>query len=184
MKQQKKKRVIAYIALFVLIALSLWLTYLKLFGEENTYILEVPVNESSSNAIHTALENIINNFNQNPKVSDYENTNGVTLSAIVNNYSIFISYITDTTVTYEFTYDDLCLNITINDEIAQKEEFKVIYGFLIEAVQIRINNTDNIDTIINNFLTNDTNYDGLTKKVIDDHIKYQMNITKKIKYNQ
>lgn len=189
MGQQKKKRVIAYIVLFVLVAITLWLTYLKFFSEKNTYILEVPVNASSSNAIHKALENIVSNFNQNSEVKDYEIKNNVTLSATVNNYSIFISYITDTTVTYEFNYDDLCLNIIINDDIAKKEEFKVIYGFLIKAVQERINNTDDdtidkIDKIIDEFLNSDTSYDGLTKETVEGGIKYQMNITKKLKYNQ
>lgn len=187
MKQQKKKRVIAYIVLFVLVTISLWLTYLKFFGEEEPYILEVPVNESSSNAIHKALDDIISNFNQNPEVSDYETKNNVTLSATVNNYSIFISYIADTTVTYEFTYDDLCLNIIVNDDIAKKEKLKVICGFLIKAVQERINNNDNddsIDKIINEFFDNNTSYDGLTKETVEDGIKYQMNITKKLKYNK
>lgn len=187
MEQQKKKRVIAYIVLFVLIIISLWLTYLKFFGEENTYILEVPVNESSSNAVHKTLKDIVNNFNQNPDVKDYEIKNNVTLSAVVNNYSIFISYITDTTITYEFAYDDLCLNIIINEDIAQRQEFKVIYGLLIKTVQMRINNNDNIeniDKIINEFLNNDISYDGLTKEFVEDRIKYQMNITKRLKYSQ
>ena len=187
MKQQKKKRIVAYIVLFALVIIALWLSYIKFFSEENTYIEEVPVNESSSKAIHEALENITNKFNQNTEVSDYEVKNNVNLSATVNNYSIFISYITDTTVTYEFAYDDLCLNIIVNDDIAKREEFKVIYGFLIRAVQERINNiddTDNIKKIIDEFLNNDTSFNGLSKEIIDDGIKYQMNITKKLKYNQ
>lgn len=187
MKQQKKKRIVAYIVLFALVIIALWLSYIKFFSEENTYIEEVPVNESSSKAIHETLENITNKFNQNTEVSDYEVKNNVNLSATVNNYSIFISYITDTTVTYEFAYDDLCLNIIVNDDIAKREEFKVIYGFLIRAVQERINNiddTDNLNKIIDEFLNNDTSFNGLSKEIIDGGIKYQMNITKKIKYNQ
>ena len=68
----------------------------------------------------------------------------------VKGYSIFKSYIGNTTVTYEFVYDDLCLNILVdnNEDI---ELFNVVCKFLIEAVQDRIGN-NNIEDRIDVFL--------------------------------
>lgn len=180
MKQKKNKKVIAWIMLFILIGIALALTYLKFFSVDNINIEERPVNNSSSNAIHNALKDITTNFNQNSKVKEYANDN-IILKASVNNYSIYISYITDTTTTYEFTYDNLCLNIVVNNTEEDKTKFNVVYQLLIEAVQKRINNTDNLDAIINNFLTTDTTYDGLSKEEVENGIAYQMNITKKLK---
>ena len=87
------------------------------------------------------------------------------------------------TTTYEFSYDNLCLNITVNEEKSNEEEFKMILRFLIEAVQKRLNNTSDIDIYVDNFLDNDINYDGLIKVKTENGIKYQINITKKIKSN-
>ena len=158
---EKNKRIIATVVLVILLAITLILSYSK--------------------AIHTALQEITTNFNQNSKVKEYIETNNITLTATVNNYSIYISYITDTSTTYEFTYDNLCLNITIDANETNKEKFNVVYRFLIEAVQTRINNTIEYTELIDNFLNEDNiNYDGLFKEKTENRIKYQINITKKL----
>ena len=183
MKQQKTKKMIAWIILIILISFASTLTYLKFFSNDNENIEERPINNSSSNAIHAALKDIVTNFNQNSKIEEYQENN-ITLKASVNNYSIYISYITNTTTTYEFTYDDLYLNITVNNTNEDdKAKFNTIYQLLIEAVQKRINNTDDVYNIINTFLTTDATVDGLSKKEVRNGIEYQMNITKKIKQN-
>jgi len=180
MKLKINKIIIAWIILFISTSLALVLTYLKLFPENNN-IEEKPVNESSSNAIHNALKDITTNFNQNSNLLEYSENNNIVLKASLNNYSIFISYVTDISTTYEFTYNDLCLNITINNTEEEKNKFNIVYKFLIEAVQKRLNNIKNIDNIINEFLNTNINYDGLTKLELENKITYQINITKKIK---
>ena len=182
MNKEKNKNLIAWILLLILISITLAITYIKYFSFDNinNNIEERPINESSSNAIHIALKDIVTNFNDNNKVIEYQQTNNLTLKASVNNYSIFISYIDSTTTTYEFKYEDLFLNININNDAENEKKFNIIYKFLIEAVQKRINNSNNIDELINNFLTNDINYDGLIKNSDNNIIEYKMNITKKL----
>lgn len=184
---KKFNDLIAKILLILLIISCVLLTYLKFFTSfmpNNKNITENPINESNSKAIHIALKNITVNFNQNNKVKDYEEKNNVNLEASVNNYSIFISYISENTITYEFVYNDLNLSTIIDHQIQQNnEKFNVICGFLIEATQKRINHTDNIDELINNFLYTNINYDGLTKKTLEEGVQYTINITKKLKAN-
>lgn len=181
MKEKKGKNIVAWVLLVALVCITLILTYLRFFSVSDTEFKEIPVNDSSSNAIHTALKDITSNFNQNVKLKEYNEQNNVILKASLNNYSIYISYITDVTMTYEFTYDDLCLNIIINNNIEEKEKFTVIYKFLIEAVQKRINNNDDFDKIVDAFLNDDINCDGLVKIESENVTEYQMNITKKLK---
>lgn len=182
---EKNKITIATVILFILICITLILTYLRFYVKADVPLQEVPINESSSNAIHEALQTITTNFNQNSDVKEYIATNNINLTAVVNNYSIYISYIDGTTTTYEFNYENLCLNITINNDQENIEKFNLVYKFLINAIQTRINNTAQYDEIVSDFLTNDnTNYDGLIKEKIDNKIKYQVNITKKLSVTQ
>lgn len=175
----KSKDLIALIILILLIIITLFITYIKYFTvSKNNNIEEIPVNESRSIAIHKALNEITTNFND--KAREYKELNDVTLNATLNNYSIFISYVNDTTITYEFTYEDLFLNIVINNNEENLKKFNVVYKLLIESVQKRLNNQTNIDDSIESFLTSDINYDGLIKIKNDDIVKYQMDITKKI----
>ena len=181
MNKIKVKRLMAWILLLTLISIAITLTFFRFFSETEADIQEIPVNDSSSKAIHNALEEITSNFNQNTKVKEYCQQNNVVLKAAVNNYYIYISYITDTTTTYEFTYNNLHLNITVNDD---DKIFNVVYPFLIEAIQKRINNTENFEEIINNFLTKDITYEGLSKEKFGEKIEYKINITKKLKENR
>ena len=106
------------------------------------------------------------------------------LKASVNNYSIYISYITETTITYEFTYDSLNLNIYTSKEEETQEKFKIIYQFLIEAVQERLNNTENLDNIANEVISENITYDGLKKIETTNGIQYQIDITKRLKLEE
>lgn len=185
MKKEKNKKIFAIILLITLTCFSFFLTYLKFFSKyatKDNNIKEVPVNNSSSIAIHEALKTITNNFNESTSVKNYENKNNVKLNAKVNNYSIFISYTNDTTITYEFLYDNLNLSINVLND--NQENFHIVYKFLIEAVQKRINNTENTSEIVDDFLQNGTNYEGLSKETNGKITKYQLNITQKLKQAQ
>lgn len=181
MNQKKEKKVlVAWIFLFILIILILTLSYVKFFSLDNSNIEERPINNSSSSAVHSALKDITTNFNKNPKIREYLNQ-GTKLKASVNNFSLFISYITDTTTTFEFTYDNLNLSIIVNTDEEEFLKFKVVYQLLIEAVQERLNNEDSLDIVINNFFTTDAIYEGLSKKEVDGGIEYKIDITKRLK---
>lgn len=184
MNKKKNKELIALITLIILIVLTLILTYIRFFSIPNTNIEEKPVNNSSSNAINKALTDITTNFNNNPNVNEYKKNNNVILKASVNNYSIYISYITETTITYEFTYDNLNLNIYTSKEEETQEKFKIIYQFLIEAVQERLNNTENLDNIANEVISENITYDGLKKIETTNGIQYQIDITKRLKLEE
>ena len=130
------KEILAIIFLIILIMISLTLTYLKFFSSyviNNDNIKEVPVNDSSSIAIHNALKTIVDNFNESENVKKYQLENNTKLTATVNNYSIFVTHFKDKKNTYEFTYNDLCLTIKVKND--NQDEFNVVYKFLIESVQ-------------------------------------------------
>lgn len=178
---KKGKIVIAWIFLIILIILLVGLNYIKFFGSvEENYIEEVPVESSSSNAINTALQQIVDNFNDNEKIAQYESQN-IKLKAVLNNYSVFVSYIDEVeTTTYEFSYQDLNLTIKVADDAANIEKFEKVYEILIYAVQKRINNTEDIAIYVENFFDGSTQYDGLTRDIVDEMFVYEMNITKKL----
>ena len=179
MKNNNNKNLFASILLIILIFITLGITYIKYFSvDNNKNIEERPINQSSSIAIHKALEDITNNFNN--KAKEYEQNKNITLKAVVNNYSIFISYIDDTTTTYEFTYKDLFLSAIIDNNEENKKKFNVVYKFLVSAIQQRLNNQNNIEELVESFLTTNVNYEGLIKTKSNDTIKYQVDITKKL----
>ena len=179
--KNRYKTIVAWLFLFILVLLILVLSYFKFFGLSNPNIEEKNIDNSSTNAVYLALSDITVNFNQNPNLEKYCNENNLTIKASVNNYSIFISYISDTTTTYEFKYNNFWLKTTI--DVVEKEKFSLVYYILVEAVQKRINNVNPIKELIDNFLETNIIIDGLTKSVIDNRIEYGINITKKIKYN-
>ena len=176
------KEMLAIFFLIILIMLSLTLTYLKFFSSyviNNDNMKEVPVNDSSSIAIHNTLKTIVDNFNESENVKKYQLENNTKLTATVNNYSIFVTHSKDKKNTYEFTYNDLCLTIKVKND--NQNEFNVVYKFLIESVQKRINNYENISEIVDDFLLNNINYVGLDKKTYGEIIEYKINITEKLK---
>lgn len=182
--KEKSKLYLAYFILAILIILILILTYIRFSSLSPVKIEERPINNSSSEAIQSALVDITTNFNKNTNVINYSNNNDVSLKASVNNFSIFINYIDDITATYEFTLEkkeDLSLKIIISDnnEVDQNK-FNTIYCFLVEAVQKRLNNNDDISNEINDFLINDIPCEGLNKKRTENGVEYHINIMDKI----
>lgn len=180
MKQREKiKIILAWIILIISIVSLLALHYIKFFGVENPNIEETPVENSTSEAIHTALKDIVNNFNSSEQVKEYAEQN-IVLKATLNQYSIYISYITDVTITYEFSYSNLNLAITVENEQVNLECFYQVYRTLTYAVQKRIGNEENIDQLVLDFFNSDKSLDGMIKEESDQTIYYQMDITKKI----
>lgn len=174
-----KKKIIFWIILIILIALLLGLNYVKFFGVSNDNIEEKPVENSTSEAINTALQDITNNFNNNQEVSNLTK-DGITVSAVLNNYSIFISYaIGNDTTTYEFNYSNLILSIDIENNEENIKKFNTIYKILINACQERLTNEDNIDSDIDKFLNGESTFNGIDKSINNNIITYKMDITKK-----
>jgi len=181
MKKEKKdvKVIIAWGILILLIGMLLALNYIKFFGQPDEFIEERPVENSSEQAIDKALTQIIENFNEHEKIKTYADK-GIDIKAILNHHSIYISYATDTTTTYEFTYQNLGLDIVIANEEDNVQKFQEIYEIVIYAVQQRLGNTQDISSYVSGFMNNKVQFDGLTKTVQNDTIHYYMNITKKI----
>ena len=178
-KKDSKKRGIAWVFLVILVSCLLVLNYIKFFGAPNKNIKEYPVDSSSEKAIQTALEDIVRNFNNSEELSEYTSQK-ITMKATLNQHSIFISYITDNTVTYEFSYNNLILDIKVNNDKDNIERFNQVYRLLLKAIQKRINNeSDDIDDIISNILNRVQICDGVVIEENDKIISYQVNITKR-----
>ena len=181
MNKEKIKIILAWIFLIFLIALFIYINYLKFFGFEinNNIIEEIPIENSSSHAIELALNEIVDNFNNDILVEENINED-IELSAYLNNYSIYVSYNSNDIVTYEFEYSNLVLSINVTNEEENLLKFNKIYEILIKAIQKRIGNNDDITNLVNNHLNENISYDGLTKEINGDTIKYSINITKKL----
>lgn len=176
----KKKMVVTWIILVILICLLLFLNYVKFFGVKNENIEEKPVEDSSAVAIENALMDIVNNFNDSDDVKNLTK-DGIIVSATLKNYSIFITYtINANKTTYEFNYSNLKLLINVLDDEKNLEKFNKIYKILIKSCQKRLKNDDDIDKILDSFLNDEVKIDAIQKENVNDVIKYQMDITKKI----
>lgn len=182
-KIKNKKRVIAWIVLIILTINFLTLNYIKFFGTKNPNIEEHPVENSTATAINTALKDIVTNFNNSQEIKAYAEQN-IMIKATLNQFFIYISYSDGITTTYEFSYSNLKLDITIENEKENMERFEKIYKILIKAAQKRIGNTENIDDLIDEILNNNLKYNGIIKEENEKTIHYQMDITKKIINNQ
>lgn len=165
--------------MLLLISLALGISYIKFFKEPNQNLEEHPTENSSNQAINKALQQIVTNFNQNKKIEEYANQS-INIKAVLNNHSIYISYVDTTSITYEFNYQNLELNIVVENNEENLNKFKTIYEILILAVQERLENTENIDSYVASFLDDTREYDGLFKEVNAGTITYHMNITKKL----
>lgn len=180
MNKEKIKVIIAWLSLIFLIFLFVYVNYVKFFKVFDDSGVEGSVEESSTDAIDNALSSIVDNFNSNELVEKYLNE-GIKIQAVLNNNSIFISYDDDGVTTYEFSYSNLKLNINITNESNNIDKYNKVYKILIEAIQKRIGNDDDISELINDHINNNVNYDGLVKNVNDDIIKYDIDITRKLK---
>lgn len=175
----KKAIIIARVILVLLIVIVILITYLRFFGI-NPNLEEHPVNKSDNSQDEfqiKLLELIVTNFNNNSLLEDYKKQN-ISMEATVNSdNSIIISYVGEDTKKYEFDYVHPNIEILINED--EKEDFYKVYKLLIEANQIRLENRDNYDEYIDEFLVNDRNIDGLIKEIQDDgSIKFVMDVSK------
>jgi len=188
MENKSKTRLfIAWIVLLILLIMLCILNYVKFFGfySYDDVVEIIEVDESSSKAINNALSSIVNNFNSDEELTKYKDA-GITLKATLKNNSIYISHTKDKTTTYEFNYNNLVLNINIKNDEENLKKFNTIYTILIKAVQKRIGNEINIDTLINSHINENAELVGINKKISNDTkiITYNIDITKKIKIEE
>ncbi len=177
---KRRKIIIAWIFLVILIILILALNYIKFFGNPNQNIKEQPIENSTSTAINNALLDITNNFNNSVDVQELTK-DSIVASATLKNYSIFISYtVNDSKTTYEFKYSNLKLTINIANDKENIEKFNKIYKILIKSCQKRLNNTDNLNDQIDRFLNEEQELSGIIKTKKSNLIIYEMDITQKI----
>lgn len=187
MKRSKNNKVKILFAKVVLVLLGVAivaLTGFRFLTIQNSNNENKKINKSSENAISKALGEIVANFNKDEDVIRYQSTNDVKLIATTEGESIYISYIDDDTTNYEFVIkNDETLHLYILIDKGTDDEqnkFNIIYQFLVEAVQKRLNNKNDISSKINDFLINDVPCNGLSKNKLDKKIEYKINILDKI----
>ncbi len=84
------------------------------------------------------------------------------------------------TTTFEFSYSNLFLSITIENNSENVEKFNKVLEVLIRATQKRIGNEANLNSIINNILNETKEYDGIYEEKGEDRIQWKIDITKKL----
>lgn len=177
---EKKKKIIMWGILIILIVLVLALNYIKFFATDNANIEVKPIENSSSTAIENALLEIVNNFNESDEVGELSK-DGIILSASKKNYSIYVAYVVNgARTTYEFNYSNLNLFINVSSDQKNLEKFNKILMILIKSCQKRINNTSNIDRDVEKFLDGTGELNGVLRSDTDGLTSYQIDITKKI----
>ena len=181
MKEEKKKsNFLGWFSLVLLVFAMLGLNYVKFFmNVDETNIEETAVDNQLSQVVVNALTEIVNNFNENERIKEYQSQN-VMMNASLNQYSIFIEYTDTTTNTFEFHYDNLVLSITVPNDEVQLQKFRQVYEILILAVQKRLENDIDLTPYINGFFDEKKEYDGLIVENIGNQSTYRMNITKKL----
>ena len=181
MKEEKKKsNFLGWFSLVLLVFAMLGLNYVKFFmNVDETNIEETSVDNELSQVVVNALTDIVNNFNENERIKEYQSQN-VMMNASLNQYSIFVEYTDTTTNTFEFHYDNLVLSITVPNDEVQLQKFRQVYEILILAVQKRLENNIDLTPYINGFFDEKKEYDGLIVENIGNQSTYRMNITKKL----
>jgi len=182
MNKEKIKITIAWILLIILLCFLFYMIHIKFFRKEfsNAPLEEIPVENSSTEAIELALSTIVDNFNKNPSIEQYKNE-GINISALLSNNSIYINYETNITTTYEFSYSNLNLTINILNDEENKIKFNKVYEILIKSIQERIANESDITNIIKTHLNEGQNYEGLTLESSGEVLTYKIDITKQLK---
>lgn len=173
------KTKVAWIMLVVLIIISLVLSFFKVLSNDNKNISEVPVDNSASKAVDLALKQIVDNFNNDEKINEYSNQN-ITMNAVLNNRSIFVSYKTDTVITYEFIYNNFNLNANVDDNATNLKKFEKVFIVLNNAVQKRLNNDLDTESIVHEFLNNKKKVSGLLIDKQGKRLRVSVNIIEKI----
>ncbi len=170
---------VAWIMLVVLIIISLVLSYFKVLSNNNKNLSEVPVDNSASKAVDLALKQIVDNFNNDEKINEYSNQN-ISMNAVLKNKSIFISYKTDKVITYEFVYNNFNLSVNINDDDENLKRFEKIFIVLNNAVQKRLNNDLDSESIVHDFLNDKKKVSGLIVDRQDKSLRVSVNILEKL----
>ena len=173
------KTKVAWILLIVLIIISLVLSYFKVLSNNNKNISEVPVDNSAAKAVDLALKQIVENFNNDEKINEYANQN-INMNAVMNNRSIFVSYKTDKVITYEFIYNNFNLSVNIENNDENMKKFEKVFVVLNNAVQKRLNNDIDTESVIHDFLNNKKEVSGLLIDKKDKMFRVSVNIIEKI----
>ena len=173
------KTKVAWILLIVLIIISLVLSYFKVLSNNNKNISEVPVDNSAAKAVDLALKQIVENFNNDEKINEYANQN-INMNAVLNNRSIFVSYKTDKVITYEFIYNNFNLSVNIENNDENMKRFEKVFIVLNNAVQKRLNNDIDTESIVHDFLNNKKEVSGLLIEKNDKMFRVSVNIIEKI----
>ena len=174
-KGQKKsnKVVFAWIILVLLVIIAGGLTYLKFFYTKEK---ETENNEELTPAIQNELQKIVDNFNNSELVKEKTKEN-ITIKSKLENNIITVEYeSSERKEEYNYTFNNLILIIeTDNDNNIFKEIFKI----MVYAVQKRLGNENNIDNLIEGFINNTMEVDGLYRETIEaNKITYNIDITK------
>ena len=174
-KGQKKsnKVVFAWIILILLVIIAGSLTYLKLFYTIET---EAKNNEELTPAIQNELQKIVDNFNNSELVKEKTKEN-ITIKSKLENNVITVEYeSSERKEEYNYTFNNLILIIETDND---NNIFKEIFKLMVYAVQKRLGNENNIDNLIEGFINNTMEVDGLYRETIEaNKITYNIDITK------
>ena len=174
---KKRSTTLAWLLLIVLISAAIGLTYLKFFWGKVPTTEDVSQKEITSPVIAEALTTIIEEFNNNDTIKQYQKEN-IKINATLEGTTIKVTYEDTEPKTYDFKLESPNLIISINSNDA---DFKKVFPIIVSATQKRLNNEANIEEYINNFLNNDEEVTGLSKTTIEaNKIEYSIDISKKI----
>ena len=178
-KQVKKKSIAGLcLLLIILIGIALGLTYLKFFYKDTTGVPIIP-DQKLTPEITNELNIIVDNINNDEIVKEKSKEN-INIKAKLNKDTITITYNNESKIEeYNFKYNNMLLEIeTENNKTAFNDIFKII----VRANQKRLNNTNNIDILVEQFLNNDYEIDGLYKESLEaNQITYNIALDKVIK---
>ena len=180
-KVSKGKILLSLLLLLILIFLLGLLNYVKFFAnidinnqtkKENTVTVD--------DVERKVLEEIVKNFNNDNKLKDYAKNN-LTIEATINNKTIKVTSKKEETKEYIFEFENpyLIIKTDSNDEYFEK-----VFSLMIYANQKRLNNSNNLDKYIQDFLNDEEEYEGLTKDSTEANVlTYKIDISKILKEN-
>lgn len=174
-KGQKKsnKVVFAWIILILLVIIAGSLTYLKFFYTIET---EAENNEELTPAIQNELQKIVDNFNNSELVKEKTKENIAIKSKLENNVITVEYESSERKEEYNYTFNNLILIIETDND---NNIFKEIFKLMVYAVQKRLGNENNVDNLIEGFMNNTMEVDGLYRETIEaNKITYNIDITK------
>lgn len=186
-KKEKRKRskitiFLAWLFLFILILCVVGVIYIKFFmniENDNDIMEEHPITDNDDAA--NDLLSIMNLFNNSSLLSSYKEQN-ILMVATASEDSFVVDYSNNYTKKYVFTKDESNLKIIISEEDRNDsifmEDFYKVFPIVVTAVQENIGNTNDISSIVGDFLNNNTSVDGLLKLEEDNKLIYSIDITK------